>query len=480
MNVKKFRIPRWVTAIFVGLLGAWLGMLVGGAMTVASGPFDVRLNVNIGSGVTEIALPPFGSLSADTHVAPLRLTATVEGVDPEALSEFVRTRSLEQAVAELERDVLRHIPRFALRGMIASMAGALVLGLIAFRTEWRRTGVALIGALLVLGAMQLVAWRTYSASRLLSPSFSGSLALAPQLLGPVETAVDRINKFRGELQRIVSGAGRVFAGTRSGLIANEDEVRVLHISDIHLSPLGLEFARLLADSFDVHFIVDTGDLTSFGSPAEDIIASFVPRFRRPFVFVRGNHDSGTLQRAMEEIQNATVLDGEVRTVEGLDIYGIGDVFFTPDRRSAPSEEERQEEIDRANDRLLSDVVSLPAPPDVLVIHNDEQARSAAGRVPLVISGHWHMPSADVVDGTLFLRVGSTGGSGAGVFSQGGGIPLSAQILYLERSTGDALAFDLIQQFPESGDISLERHLISEEFGDLEPTPIMTPTDVPSE
>jgi hypothetical protein len=37
---------------------------------------------------------------------------------------------------------------------------------------------------------------------------------------------------------------------------------------------------------------------------------------------------------------------------------------------------------------------------------------------------------------------------------------------------------LIQQFPESGDISLERHLISEEFGDLEPMPIMTPTDVP--
>jgi predicted phosphodiesterase/multisubunit Na+/H+ antiporter MnhB subunit len=480
VNVKKLRIPRWATAVFVGLLGAWLGMLAGGAMTVASGPFDVRLSVNIGSGVTEIALPPFGSLSADTHVAPLRLSATVEGVDPEALSEFVRTRSLEQAVAELERDLLRHIARFGLRMMIASMAGAIVLGLIAFRTEWRRTSVALIGALLVLGAMQLVAWRTYRASRLLSPSFSGSLALAPQLLGPVETAVDRINKFRGELQRIVSGAGRVFAGTRSGLIANEGEIRVLHISDIHLSPLGLDFARLVAGAFDVHFIVDTGDLTSFGSPAEDIIASFVPRFGRPYVFVRGNHDSVTLQRAMEETQNAIVLDGEMRTVEGLDIYGIGDVFFTPDRPSAPSEEEQQADIDRANDRLLSSLISLPAPPDVLVIHNDEQARSAAGRVPLVISGHWHMPSAYVVDRTLFLRVGSTGGSGAGVFSEVGGIPLSAQILYLERSTGDVLAFDLIQQLPESGDISLVRHLISEEFGDLEPMPVMTPTDVPTD
>ena len=471
--LRRLRIPRWVAAILVGLAGAWVGMLAGGTMTVRTGPFDVLLSANVGPSVTEIALPPLGSLSADTHIAPLRLSATLSGVDPSGLSDFVRTRSFEQAVAEVEQDLLGHIPPFALRVLTASLLGAVALSVLTFRTDWRSNTIALVGAFAVVGGAQLLAWRTYSAAQLLSPSFSGPLALAPELIGPAETAVDRINNFRGELQRIVAGVGRVFAGTRSGPVADPDELRVLHISDIHLSPLGLDFARHLAESFEVDFIVDTGDLTSFGSPAEDVIASFVPRFGRPYVFVRGNHDSTAFQEAMEGAPNAIVLDGTTTELQELRLYGVGDVFFTPDRRSLPSEEERQQEIDGANDRIISDLVRLPQSPDVAVIHNDEQAGSAAVRVPLVISGHWHSPSARAVDGTLFLRVGSTGGSGAEVFAEVGGVPLSAQILYFERETRNIIAYDLIQQFPESGNITLERHLISQEFGELEPTPIET-------
>ena len=469
--LPKLRIPRWLAAILIGLVGAWIAMLAGGTMTVEAGPFNVRLSANVGSGVTEIALPPLGSLSADTHRAPLRLSATLVGVDPGELSEFVRTRSLEQAVAEVERDMLSHIPPFGGRLLAASLLGAIALSLLAFRTDWRSNAIAVTGALIIVGTAQLVAWQTYSAAQLLSPSFSGPLALAPQLIGPAETAVDRINNFRGELGRIVAGVGRVFTGTQSGPFADGDELRVLHISDVHLSPLGLDFARHLADAFDVHFIVDTGDLTSFGSPAEDVIVSFVPRFGRPYVFVRGNHDSTTFQKAMEGVPNAIVLDGTTMKFEGLSVHGVGDVFFTPDRRSLPSEEEQQQEMELANDRILSDLERLPQSPDVLVIHNDEQADAAAGRVPLVISGHGHIPSARVRDGTLFLRVGSTGGSGAGVFAEVGGVPLSAQVLYFDREARNLLAYDLIQQFPETGNIALERHLISQEFGELEPMPI---------
>ncbi len=469
---KQLGVARGLAAVLIGCAGAWVGMLVGGAMTVAAGPFDVRLSYDVGWGVTEIDLPPLGSLSADTHLSPLRLGVTLVGVDPQGVSDLVRTRSLEQAVAQVESGLLSQIPRFVLRVTGASLLGALVLGLLAFRRAWRSTAIAFIGAFVIVGGAQLLTWQTYRAARLLSPSFSGPLALAPQLVGPAETAVDRINNFRGELQRIVSGAGRVFAGTRSGPFADEDEVRVLHISDIHLSPLGLDFARHLADAFDVHFIVDTGDLTSFGSPAENVIASFVPRFARPYVFVRGNHDSITFQRAMEGVPNAIVLDGVATRVEGLSVYGIGDVFFTPDRRNVLSEEKRQEEIGRANDRLASNLLRLSQPADILAVHNDEQAQAAAGRVPLVVSGHWHLPSAEVLDGTLFLRVGSTGASGAGAFAEPDGIPLSAQIFYFDRQTRNVSAYDVIQQFPESGNISLERHLISQEFGDLEATRTM--------
>src|ERR687891_1500511 len=77
--LPRLRIPRWVAAILVGLAGAWIGMLAGGSMTVRTGPFDVLLSANVGPSVTEIALPPLGSLSADTHIPPPRLFATFLG-----------------------------------------------------------------------------------------------------------------------------------------------------------------------------------------------------------------------------------------------------------------------------------------------------------------------------------------------------------------------------------------------------------------
>ena len=465
--LPRLRIQRLLAAILIGLIGAWIGMLAGATSTVKAGPFHVRLSATIGCGITEIALPPLGSLSADTHRAPLRLRAMLVGVDPGELSDFVRTRSLEQAVTEVEREMGNHIPRFGFQVLAASLLGAGALSLLAFRTDWRSNAAAVV----IIGGAQFLAWQTYSASRLLSPSFSGSLALAPQLIGPAETAVDRINTFRGELQRIVTGVSRVFTGIQSGPFADGDELRVLHISDIHLSPLGLDFARHLADAFDVNFVVDTGDLTSFGSPAEDVILSFVPRFERPYVFVRGNHDSIAFQEAMRGARNAIVLDRSAAELQGLRVYGAGDVFFTPDKSSLPSEKEQLLEIELANDRIASDLEGLVESPDVLVVHNDEQASSAAGRVPLVISGHGHRASARVIGGTLFLRVGSTGGSGAGVFAEVGGVPLSAEVLYFDRGTRALLAYDLIQQSPETGNIMLERHLISQEFGELEPVPV---------
>jgi hypothetical protein len=109
------------------------------------------------------------------------------------------------------------------------------------------------------------------------------------------------------------------------------------------------------------------------------------------------------------------------------------------------------------------------------------AEAVAGYVPLVVSGHFHEPSAKETDGTLFLRVGSTGGAGANVFTEVGGVPLSAEILYFSRESPHTLvAYDLIEQSPESGSLTVRRHLISEEYGTLVPTPpTQSPTPTPT-
>jgi hypothetical protein len=80
---------------------------------------------------------------------------------------------------------------------------------------------------------------------------------------------------------------------------------------------------------------------------------------------------------------------------------------------------------------------------------------------------------------VFLRVGSTGGAGANVFTQEGGIPLSAQVLYFDPASGRLLAFDLIQQSPETGSLQVERHLASEISTEAPPSPLPTSPGSPT-
>ena len=66
-----------LVACLVGIAGAWLGMALLGRDTVPIGPFRVELDVGFGKGETELGLPPFGALTADTHLAPLPVSATL-------------------------------------------------------------------------------------------------------------------------------------------------------------------------------------------------------------------------------------------------------------------------------------------------------------------------------------------------------------------------------------------------------------------
>jgi len=203
-----------------------------------------------------------------------------------------------------------------------------------FRKDWRKVVAALATALVVTAGSEVAAWQTYQPSALLTPTFSGSLALAPKLIGPAQTALGRIDDFRHDLEQVVSGAIRVYTSIQENPLTDGGEIRVLHISDIHLSPLGISFAQRLAKAFNVNFVIDTGDLTSFGTPIEDWTVSAIPGFGRPYVFVRGNHDSSALQESIGKMHDAVVLDGTSRQVDGLRVYGLGDPVFTPNKLSA--------------------------------------------------------------------------------------------------------------------------------------------------
>jgi predicted phosphodiesterase len=295
--------------------------------------------------------------------------------------------------------------------------------------------------------------------------------LAHQLLGPVEQATGKLQDFTDELSRVVGGAARVYGSINDFPGSTSGEIRVLHISDIHDSTQGMEFARELAKSFNVDFVVDTGDITSFGTPAENIITSSIPSFGVPYVFVRGNHDSFGLQEAISRLDNVTVLDGNATTIDGLEIYGRGDPAFTPNKLAALDDAQVAAAQRAEAPTVDAEVAALPRPPDIVAVHDDRMTQGLAGAVRLVISGHFHITKSYVVRGTQYLQVGSTGGAGANVFTEAGGIPLQAQILsFVPGSPPSLIAYDDIQQSPVTGSLTVTRHLVHEGQGGLVLTP----------
>jgi predicted MPP superfamily phosphohydrolase len=462
----------FVAAGIVGLIGAWLGMALLARTTVPMGPFRVELDAGFGKGETSLGLPPFGALTADTHVSPLHLSATLHDVGVERLTEVVERRGIDGLVADVERDALDRVRTLAWRVLAVGALGGVVFALLVFRNRWRLVAAAFTAAVLGVAGCEVAMLATYRPAAFSEPTYSGSLALAPKLIGPVRDATDRIDDLRASLEQIVDGTVRAYTSLQTSPLGDE-AIRVLHISDIHASPLGMDFALEVARGFDVDFVLDTGDITSFATPVENLIVTRIPAFDVPYVFVRGSHDSLALQAEIARQPNAVVLDGRAQEVDGLRIYGLGHPAFTP-ARGVPVDDEAFEALARsAGVEIAADLDAMDEPVDVVAVHDDRMAEQVAGRIPLVVSGHFHETTARVLNGTLFLRIGTTGGSGAGIF-RGLDIPFTAEVLYFSRGENPKLiAYDVIEQQADSGSLTVHRITISEEYGELVPTPSPT-------
>lgn len=469
-----------VLPVLVGLVGAWLGAALLAPAEVRTGPFRVEVRPALGRGVTDLGLPPFGRVVADTHVGPLDVSATLTDVGVQRLTEVVGRVGIRGLVDRVQADALAAVPRLAVRLLLAAVLGAGILGALVFRRRPRAVAAACLTALLAVGGLEALAWRTYRPAAFTEPRYVGSLGTASHLIGPVREATDRIEDFRAGLQALIASATRAYTSIQAQPLPGVGSIRVLHISDLHASPLGMDFAREVADAFEADLVVDTGDITSFGTPLEDLIATRISAFGRPYVFVRGNHDSLALQAEVARIPNAIVLDGNVAEVGGLRIYGLGHPAFTPSGTEEGIDPEAfEEEARSAAGEMRQDLAQLDEPPDVVAVHDDRMAEDLAGEVRLVISGHFHRTTARVIRGTLFLRVGSTGGNGAGVF-RGLDVPFSAEVLYFSRSPEVRLvAYDVIEQDPETGSLSVTRHLISRDYGELVLTPQPTVSLIPT-
>jgi predicted MPP superfamily phosphohydrolase len=258
-------------------------------------------------------------------------------------------------------------------------------------------------------------------------------------------------------------------------------IAVLHVSDVHLNPQAFDVMRSLVDQFDVAAVLDTGDITDWGSEPESQLLDQIPTLHVPYVWVRGNHDSMTTQAAVAAEPGAIVLDDAATDVAGLRVWGIGDPRYTPAKDQPVGGDVEQEAALAFAPEVDADVATeqfARGGLDVVLVHDERAASALGGDVPLVLAGHTHKAREGRIGRTTRLLVeGSTGGAGLRGLQKDEPVPLACSVLYFDADTGALAAYDQVsvRGLGQAG-VTIERHVVRP-LASTSPTSTTTSTTV---
>lgn len=466
------RWTRWAPLLRVAafaVAGSFIVLFLAGSVPARVGPFETTVSVRPSlSGETVVHLAPLGTIEMDTHDAPVRLDLRVDELGLEEAERIAdRPESVDQLGDDLADEVRRALVRLAVRCLLLALLGGL-LGALAARLHWQAAlGGLAAGAVLTASVVGTTA-ATFDAEAVAEPRYTGLLTVAPRAVGDVEAIVERFGEYRAQLSDLVGNIVTLYLAAE-GLPTFEPEdgmIRMLHVSDIHLNPQAFDLVDQMTEQFGIDAVLDTGDLTDWGTGTERLIVEEIGDLEVPYVFVRGNHDSLAIEAAVADEPNTVVLDGGAEEVAGLRIWGIGDPRYTPDKEQGGDTENERDRIEAfAPEASESLAAAEPPAVDVALIHDPRGAADMGGRVPLVLAGHTHEASRDVIgdnEDTLVLTQGSTGGAGLRGLQGEEPEPLEASVLYFDEDTHMLVAYDqvTVQGLGQTG-VTIERHVVSD-------------------
>jgi predicted MPP superfamily phosphohydrolase len=471
------RITTGATVLAVSIAGMVLGLLLAARVQADVGPFRAELAITPAlTGDTSVLIPPLGALHLDSHDGPAHLRIRLGSLDQVRTQDLIDdpsgiSRASRTAIADLQKAVTR----VGAQALGTALLGALALGAVVFRDVRR---VAWTGglALALTGASVATAAATFRISAVEEPRYEGLLVNAPAVVGDVSRIADRYEEYAAQLQRLVSNVSRIYATVSSLPVfeADEDTVRLLHVSDLHLNPAAWSVISTAVEQFGIDLVVDTGDIVDWGSSAETGYVEAIGELPVPYVYVRGNHDSVVTQSAVANQPNAIVLDNTVVSVAGLTLAGIGDPRFTPDQQELPHEPVAQQvardRVVAAGATLAGTITATGAQVDLAVVHDPLAADPLAGSAPIVLAGHTHrrelravppLPSAAPdATRTALLVQGSTGGAGLRGLEGEEATPLALSVLYFDSERSLVAYDDILVGGTGQSEVNLVRTIYS--------------------
>ncbi|MFD2768146.1 metallophosphoesterase family protein [Micromonospora eburnea] len=496
------RLGLALAVLVVTLTGIVAGTYAGGHQGTDIGPFRAQLSLSPSlSGGTTIDVPPLGALLLDSHNGPAYLTVELGSLDQRRTEALLDDpANISRASQSAVEDVRVGVMRLGLKTLASAVLATLLLAGLVFRNV-RRTAWAGGLALAITGSSLGLAAATVRPQSIEEPRYEGLLVNAPAIVGDARRIANDYTRYAEQLQRMVGNVSQLYT-TVSTLPLYEPapgSTRVLHVSDMHLNPTGWSLIRTVVEQFGIDVVIDTGDITDWGSEPEASYVGSIGLLKKPYVYIRGNHDSPRTAAAVAQQPNAIVLDNSTTTVAGLTIAGIGDPRFTPDKETSPAGSgltaQVADQMIGAGEQLATTVQNSPTKVNIALVHDPASAGPLSGAAPLVLSGHLHerqvakLPQVPDKDPTTLMVEGSTGGAGLRGLEGEKPTPLTMTVLYFDQDK-------MLQAYDEitvggtgQSQVNLERHVIKEpEKGaqvPVTPTPTRggpessTPTQTPA-
>lgn len=409
-----------------------------------------------------------GNIVAATHFGPVNLSLQIAEVDFEELGPLATTASGRQQLrARVEEDVVDLARYGALRELAAVIVISALVGAAFFHRNWRYVALVCGISTIVVAGLGAIAVLTYRVEAFEQPRFTGTLTRAREVVDTIQRSQEALDEAGSRYQIATRRFADLIALTARGeRDARPHDTVLLHVSDIHANPIGLEVTRELAREFDVDAVLDTGDLASsitdtgeistLTDPIDRQLVRSIEGIPRPYYFVSGNHDPPQLVRALEGAKGIEVFDGSSRFVDAIAVLGWPDPTFST--RPVPGDDKADERRLIGENQVRTAVIEER--PDVLVVHDERLAEGSYGEVPLVLAGHSHSRAMKEVDGTRVLTVGSTGATGVKSFAVEAELSYEAEILYFD---GDELvALDYVSVRRLGSDFELERRTFDED------------------
>ncbi|GIJ78328.1 Calcineurin-like phosphoesterase [Micromonospora phaseoli] len=485
-----------VAVLVVTLAGVLLGLLAGGQVGTDIGPFRAELSVEPAvGGSTTVDIPPLGSLLLDSHDGPTHLTVELGALDQGRTEALLGDPAgLNRATQSAVDDVRIGVLRLGLRTLGSVVLATLVLALLVFRDTRRAAWAGALAFMITAGSLGTAA-ATMRPQAIEEPRYEGLLVNAPAIVGDVRKIADDYTRYAEQLQRLIGNVTQLYT-TVSALPVYEPEpgtTRVLHISDLHLNPTAWQLIRTVTEQFGIDVVIDTGDITDWGSEPEASYVGSISLLEKPYVYIRGNHDSGRTAAAVARQPNAIVLDNTTVTVAGLTIAGIGDPRFTPDKSTSPAtgglNQPTADELISTGDKLAATIRSSPRPVDIALVHDPAAAGPLSGTCPLVLAGHTHdrqintLPEVPGQQPTTLMVQGSTGGAGLRGLEGEEPTPLAMTVLYFDQEKRLQAYDDITVGGTGQSQVNLERTVITPPATTTPlgatPTPTITPTPTPT-